>query len=321
MEKAMGEAMDSVFLIDGHADILWRIDQEHLLFYEPTSALQASYQALRDGGVHLQFFAIFTDPKLTPADSLKAVLAYIDTFHRCIVSDRLQPVYQYKDILKIRQSGQTGGMLSIEGAQCLQGDIRMLHILYRLGVRAVGLTWNHANDIADGVGEPRGAGLSKFGRAVVAEMNRLGMIVDVSHLSERGFWDVAEQSTKPFIASHSNCKAVFPHRRNLTDDQIHAIIAKSGTVGMTFVPDFITDGPATVDDIIRHIDHVLSLGGQKSIAFGSDFDGITETMVDLKRAKYFPILLEQIEKRYGRDVLLDIAGRNLERVLHDVWNV
>jgi membrane dipeptidase len=309
--------MESVFLIDGHADILYRMEKEKLSFYGKDSKLQASHDALQQGRVGLQFFALYTDPSLTPAQSLTMILAYIDTFYRKIVNETFHAVHSFQDLVSLQQQGKMGGFLSIEGGDCLQSDLRILHIMYRLGVRAVGLTWNHANCIADGVGEARGAGLTAFGKELIREMNKLGMIVDVSHLSKRGFWDVAELSSKPFIASHSNCEAVYKHRRNLDDDQIRAIIRCNGTIGVTFVPYFICAKEAKIDDLIRHIDHILSLGGQKHIAIGSDFDGISETMVDLRSAYDFPRLLEEIDKRYGREVLLDITGRNLMRVMSE----
>jgi membrane dipeptidase len=306
-----------MFVIDGHADILYRMEREHVPFYGQDSPLQASYEALKSGGIGLQWFALFPDPSLSPSQMLTTVLRYIDRFYREIVNDQFRAVATYEDTVRLQQQGKMGGFLSLEGGDCLQGDIRILHILYRLGVRAIGLTWNHANCIADGVGEDRGAGLTQFGQEVIREMNELGMIIDVSHLSKRGFWDVAELSTKPFIASHSNCEAVYPHRRNLDDEQIRAIIQCNGTIGVTYVPYFICNGEARIEDLLRHIDHILSLGGQKQIALGSDFDGITETMVDLESGYDLPVLFEEIEKRYGKEVLLDIASRNLMRVMKD----
>ena len=313
------------FLIDGHADILYRMEEENLSFFDHSSKLHSSYDSLQRGGVRLQFFALFTESKLSPEQSLTKILAYIDTFYRVIAGNCVQPILSASDLAAAQSHEQLenqpltiSGILSIEGAQCLQCEIRILHVLYQLGVRAIGLTWNHSNCIADGLGEPRGAGLTQFGKEVIDTMNQLGMLIDVSHLSVRGFWDVAERSKKPFIASHSNCTAIHIHRRNLSDDQIRAIIECNGTIGMTFVPYFITDGPATIDDLIRHIDHVLELGGQKHIAFGSDFDGITETMIDLRSASDYPKLLEEIERRYGQEVLLDISCRNLTRVLKNV---
>ncbi len=130
--------------------------------------------------------------------------------------------------------------MTVEGGEPLEGEIRILRVLYRLGVRGLGLTWNNRNELADGVGEDRtGGGLTSLGRQVVQEMNRLGMFVDVSHLSEPGFWNVMELCTAPVIASHSNCSAVWNHPRNLTDRQIKAIAEHGGVIGVNLVPDFV----------------------------------------------------------------------------------
>ena len=138
-------------------------------------------------------------------------------------------------------------------------------MLYELGVRAITLTWSNRNDIADGVNEEcSGGGLTTFGRQVVAEMNRLGMLVDVSHIATAGLWDVIETSTKPIIATHSNAKTLCSHPRNLNDDQIKAINANDGLIGITFAGQFLEEdyNNACIDSVYRHIDYMLNLFGQ-----------------------------------------------------------
>ena len=227
-------------------------------------------------------------------------LKMVDVFYqRVIKKGKLQPVYVSQDIENLFHDNRPhrGGMLSLEGADALQGDVMNLRILYRLGLRALGFTWNHRNEAADGVEEPNPGGLSQFGRQLLVEANRLRILLDVSHLSEKGFWDVMELSETPAFASHSNCKTIYNHRRNLSDDQIKAIILKGGVIGLTFVPYFIRKGEKVrTKDLLRHLDHVLSLGGEDHIAFGSDFDGISQTMEDLQNTGDYTHLVNELLK-------------------------
>jgi membrane dipeptidase len=307
------------FLVDGHADILLRMEEEGLDFYTDRTQLQQSYHHMVQGGVDLQIFALFVEPKLGPAAMLTRVLQYIDTFKRKIADGkRIGAVYSYRDLLENHEKGIRSGMLSLEGGDCIQGDLRILRMLYELGVRAVGLTWNNGNCIADGVGEKQDRGLTAFGRQLIHEMNRLGMIVDVSHLGERGFWDVMEETKAPVVASHSNAKAVYAHRRNLTDEQIRAIARSGGLVGVTFVPYFVADGDVSIRELMRHIDHMLQTAGEDAVGFGSDFDGIERTMVDLRNGSDYPRLVEALYHRYGERITKKLMGDNWLRVVKQI---
>ncbi|HEU4962852.1 MAG TPA: dipeptidase [Bacilli bacterium] len=314
------EQQEKFLLIDGHADILYRMDREHLDFYEDCDTLHLNYKRLCQADIDLQVFVLFPDDRLTDGEQLRAVLGMIDMFYqRVCVGGKMRPVLSTVDLNKNLELGLRSGLLSIEGGGCLQGDLRQLRIMYQLGVRAMGLTWNTGNCIADGVGEPQDRGLTPFGREVVREMNRLGMVVDVSHLAPKGFWGVVEESTAPFIASHSNAKAIHNHRRNLDDNQIRAIIEAGGTVGLTYVPYFVSDKEqVTIQDLLRHVDHILALGGENHLALGSDFDGIETTMVDLRHGGDYPRLQEALVKAYGDTVTRKIMGENFKRVLLDV---
>lgn len=307
------------FLIDAHADILYRMETEHADFYDPASPLHLSYPKLEAAGIDLQVFALYVNPPYTPHEHLAKLLAYIDLFRTNVCSERgIHPVASYKEIEENTNAGRKSGLLSIEGADFLVDDLRPLRVLYSLGVRAMGLTWNHGNAIADGVGEESDRGLTVFGRMVIQEMNRLGMLVDVSHLAPKGVWDVLENTSAPILASHSNAKSVHPHRRNLDDEQIRGIIQNGGVIGMTFVPYFVAEGKAYITDLLRHVDHILSLGGEDHLGIGSDFDGITETMVDLKSGSDYPKLLETLDKEYGRSVTAKICGGNFLRIFREI---
>ena len=177
-----------------------------------------------------------------------------------------------EDLGAVCGSGGAGVMLSIEGGTPLMGDLDAVQELRGYGVRMMTLTWNGANEIGGGAGSP--GGLTAFGRSVVAEMERCGMAVDISHASDELFADVASVAKKPFVASHSNSRVICPHRRNLTDAQFAEIVRRDGLVGINLYPEFVTGGEdASLDDIYRHIEHFWSLGGEHVTAIGTDFDG------------------------------------------------
>lgn len=310
-----------VFTVDGHADILYRMGEEQLSFYDESSALHQSYDNLRASGVDLQVFVTFVMPHVTPGEQLYKVLASLHRFSEKV--ERRGYIQKMTSVAALDAhvqacDGQIGALLSLEGADALNGEIGVLHALFGLGVRLVGLTWNGANCVADGVGESRGAGLTQFGRTVVATMQELGMLVDVSHLSPRGVWDVLDMTQKPIIASHSNAQAIHLHKRNLSDDQIRAIAETGGVVGATFVPAFIgAQHSLTTDDLLRHIEHLLHVAGEDGVGLGSDFDGIENTLVDLRSGKDYPHLYDLLETRFGRATFTKIAGANFLRVLRE----
>lgn len=306
--------------IDGHADILYRMETESLDFYQDTDTLHLNYNRIVQGGIDLQFFVLWPGSRMTAAEQLKSILAMIDMFYEDVCSPgKIQPILSKSDLVRNLANGQRSGLLSIEGGDCLQGDIRILRRLYAQGVRAMGLTWNPGNCIANGVNDPEDHGLTAFGRDVVAEMNRLGMVVDVAHVAEKGFWDVIEVANAPVINSHANARALCDHRRNLTDDQLKAVFQTGGVVGVTFVPHFIkSEGEVAIADLMCHIDRMLTLGGEDHIGIGSDFDGIERTPLDLRHGGDLPRLEEALVKAYGDRVASKIMGANFKRVLESI---
>lgn len=272
-------------IFDGHCDVLWKLWEEEQDFYDKKVSLQVNYHNMKKSDVRVQTFAIYIPEKVKGSQRFSTALTMVDLFYEKIVKDQslMVPIFNGSDILRLKDTGKRGGLLSLEGADALEGSIEYLRILYRLGVRSLGLTWNYRNEAADGCGEKKAAGLSRFGREVVREANRLGILLDVSHLAEPGFWEVAQLSSQPIIASHSNCRAICDHPRNLTDDQIRMLISKRGVIGLTFVPMFVSKKEqVTITDFIKHIEHLLTLGGEDYIAFGSDFDGIDDTILHLE---------------------------------------
>lgn len=311
-------------VVDGHADILNRMGIEGLDFYDPEAALHQSHRHLMESGVDLQVFVTFVEPNVTQGEQLYRIFAALRRFYMEVERPgTVQAVRTARDVramVRAREAGdhQLYALLSVEGADGLGGELGVLDAWFALGVRVVGLTWNPANCVADGVGEPRGGGLTAFGREVVLRMQQLGMLVDVSHLSAQGVSDVLRTVSGPVVASHSNAASVHPHRRNLTDEQVRAIASSGGLVGVTFVPEFLGHGKVTSADVMRHLDRLLELAGPDHVGLGSDFDGIAATPQDLRTGSDYPRLLEQIHARYGDAVAARVSGGNWLRVLAQV---
>ena len=213
-------------------------------------------------------------------------------------------------------------LLAIEEGGAIDGSLEALRCLYELGVRAMTLTWSNRNDIADGVNEEKsGGGLTVFGRQVVAEMNKLGMLVDVSHIAPAGFWDVIEASTKPIIATHSNAKALCPHPRNLDDQQIKAINENDGLIGITFAGQFLENdyNDACIESVYRHIDHMLNLmGNDDHIGFGSDFDGISHPPYNIQGVQDYKPLVDFLATKYSDSTIAKITHQNVLSLLGKV---
>ncbi|HZG57358.1 dipeptidase [Paenibacillus sp.] len=299
---------------DMHCDVLSKLLLSPELRFDDDPRLDVTARRLKAGGVRLQAFAIYI-PEAWRGKPFEAVLASVDAF--------LQRISSRADMLFIRtkqdletllqpQETRIGAMLTLEGADGLEGNLAYLRIVHALGVRTLGLTWNEANWAADGVREPRGGGFTAAGRRLLAECDRLGLPLDVSHLSVKGFWELLERSTQPPIASHSNAKAICGHPRNLSNDQLRALIAANGRVGLTFVPYFLRGdgGEATIDDVLRHLDHICGLGGAKHVGFGSDFDGIETWVRGLEHPAGYAMLAEALEKRYSAELTEGFLWRN-----------
>jgi len=304
-------------IADLHCDVLGKMAKNPNLALEADEAseLDVTRERLTAGGVGLQVFAIYVpaDLPMRPETALKEAELF---WSKVAAVPGMRPVRQAADLEEAAKNGQTAALLSLEGADSLQGQWWALRLLHRLGVRLLGITWNHANWACDGATEPRGGGLTRDGRRLVRECEDLGILVDVSHLSERGFWDVAELAGRPFFASHSNARAVRDHPRNLTDDQLKAILAADGLVGITFVPWFLTDQePAGIDDVLRHVEHVCELGAENHLAFGSDFDGIDRYVDGLAHPGQYPNLAEALLVRYPEPLVNGFLGGNARRFL------
>lgn len=304
---------------DGHCDTIVKLFERKQELFRNDGHIDI--QRLNNFYAPLQFFAIWLDPRYYPIP-MRQTMKYIEFYYNQIEknSEFIGHVNCYSDLLENIKMKKISGLLTIEGGEALEGEISAIHTYYRLGVRSMTLTWNHRNELADGVAEEgsRG-GLTNFGRQVVAEMEKLGMIVDISHLSERGFWDVAEMAKKPFIASHSNARAICDAPRNLRDEQLQAIAENGGVVGLNLFPPFLTENKnAEITDILRHIYHMLSVMGEDHIALGSDFDGIDSVPKEISDLQKMEILFESMEKEFGSQIVQKISSENLLGLLGQV---
>jgi membrane dipeptidase len=315
-------------IIDGHCDVLWQLWTRKYLqkqeldapFYSDAEWLQVTKPKLTKGGVGLQACAIYIPEDAVRQRAFETSLEMVDLFYTEVMSEETILIRDFNDVLRWKNENKLGLLLTLEGADAVEGDLVKLHTLYRLGVRWVGLTHNPANQVADGVGEERGAGLSNFGKEFVRELNRLKMGIDVSHLSEKGFWDVIEISTQPIFASHSNTKAYLNHRRNLTNDQIKAIISIDGMIGITYVPYFTSvNEQVSIEELLPHIEQICALGGEKHIGLGSDFDGISKTIVGLEDSSRTYNLINLLLQHYPEDFVRGIAGENWFNYMKRIW--
>jgi len=234
-----------------------------------------SLSALPEGVRWCQCCAIFLPDELRGEEAVAYYELHARNFARqmAALADRVAPCRTGADIEAAWACGKTAAILTVENGSALAGRLERAEVLARDGVRMVTLTWNGENELGSGHGTDRG--LSPFGREAVRELERQGILVDVSHLNDRGFDGLLEIAEKPFVASHSNARAVCGHQRNLTDGQIRELVRRGCLIGLNFYNAFLrNDGcPATLDDLWRHVEHFLSLGAENCLALGSDADG------------------------------------------------
>ncbi len=276
---------------------------------------------LLEGGVDCQVFAVSSERSRTPTHPLRTALEMIDRFYmECNSCDSLTPVTSSDEVLDAKRKGMVAGLLSIEGADVIEGKIEMLRVFRRLGVRMVGLVHSIRNQLADGVTDRRtGGGLSELGIQAVEELNRLGMIIDVSHINDEGFWDVLDHTKHPIIASHSNSRVVCSHPRNMTDEMIVALAENDGVMGMNFAPGFVHPEQATLQRVVDHIDHIVDLVGPDHVGLGSDFDGIPSTPVGLEDVTKMPGITEEfVNREYSELDIKKMLGGNHLRLMKKV---
>ncbi|MGI6485352.1 MAG: dipeptidase [Tepidanaerobacteraceae bacterium] len=269
------------------------------------------------GSVNAQVFAVFVRPEWynNPVFyTLKGISLLKNEIEQN--SAKITFARSSEDIEKIARQGKISALLSIEGGEALQGDLDMLRIYNELGVRSITLTWNNRNALADGAMEQNSkGGLSDFGVAVVKEMNRLGMIVDIAHISPQGFWDVIENSTKPPIVSHSLPRRFVDSPRNLDDDQIKAVAQKGGVIGASLYFSSYGDCKGSIQKVLDVIDYFVNIAGPDHVGLGSDFDGFDYNIPGISSCEeVINITRGLVSRGYGDEEIEKILGKNFLRV-------
>ncbi|MFP5503818.1 MAG: dipeptidase [Candidatus Sericytochromatia bacterium] len=307
-----------ITVIDGHADTLTlAVDEGHQLVAGGTGN-HIDVPRLEAAGVGVQTLTCWNEPHLIGHAAFARAMEKIGAFYQAQRQGGLRQVKSRADL----EAPGLGFILSLEDAAPCMGSVRHLEALYAAGVRMIGLTWNGRNEIADGVlvGDKPG-GLTKVGQVMVMAMEELGIVIDLSHIAEIGFWDVVEATEKPLACSHSNAKAVHEHPRNLTDAQIKAIADRGGVIGVCFAPAFLGPGEPGIEEVVRHIDHMCELAGPEVVGLGSDFDGIAKVPVGLEDVSKLPALTAALLARgYREDDLVKILGGNWKRVFSACWS-
>ena len=302
------------YLVDAHSDMLNDL-LSRLQAGEKDVLKNRWLPGMREGGINLRVTALYSDPVWLPEMALRRALdmtaALVEELDGC---PEAMLCKSYQDILQAEEQGKTGFILGMEGAEPLGADLRLLRVFYDLGLRVLGLTHARRNALADGapffpVRSGQVGGLSGVGLAMVEKAQDLGMVIDLSHLNEQGFWDVLDLAKPPLIASHSNARVVHDHPRNLTDKQIKALSDQGGVMGLN-VDRFIVGG-ADLEKAYTHLDHLVKMGGEEHVGLGPDFcDYLLDLLSPVERA--------QVPEGGGLPVRDLACDRDMARVAGDL---
>jgi membrane dipeptidase len=353
----------SMILIDTHNDITSRTVDGYDIGKNKNDG-HTNVAALKQGGVSAQFFAVYVDSSYVKGNhSANRTLQMIDTVRHDIVErypNDFTLATTADEIERIHKQGKIAALMGIEGGHAIEDSLRLLRDYYDLGIRYMTLTHTNTNSWADSSGDVEKAGiehhngLTPFGKQVVREMNRLGMMVDISHVADKTFWDALQTSSAPIIASHSSCRVLCNVPRNMTDDMIAGLAKKGGVMQINFNCGFLSEKsaaaakgveaallarvgaasmsddalieeyrkkvpPATLADVVAHIDHAVKVGGIDAVGIGSDFDGVSCTPTGLEDVSKFPNLTRALlEKGYSEADIRKIYGGNTLRLMRAV---
>lgn len=322
-------------IIDMHCDTIYKIakaKKEGTVISLKENDFNISLDKMQQANYLLQNFAVFT-PLKQVKDPIEHAQHLIDTFYLEIEKnkDMIDIVYCYDDIEKNLKNNKMSAMLTLEEGAVVNNNLTYLRNYYRLGVRMITLTWNYPNGIGypnfDMNDENHGFhcfddqnGLTEFGIEFVKECERLGIIIDVSHLSDAGFYDVLKYTSQPFVASHSNARGLCDHARNMNDDMIIQLAKRGGVMGINFAADFLDehDHMSRVSSMVKHIEYIRDLAGIDCIGLGSDFDGIDQNL-EIKNASYMPMLYHALqEAHFSEEDIEKIFYKNVLRVYKTV---
>lgn len=317
-------------LIDLHCDTIWKLmdaKQEETL---EKNCFCVNIDEMKQADIMAQFFACFVDCGLFPKKEqyekgyiyVKKMIERMQNEVRKY-SDKIVFAKNEKEIEKNRQEGKISAILTLEEGGVFNGKIERLDELWREGIRLVTILWNYENCIGYPNSQKQEVmckGLKPFGFEVVEKMNELGMIIDVSHLSDGGFWDIVETSKYPIVASHSNAREICSHPRNLTDEMIRAIAEKGGVIGINFYPRFLKNsGKAGVDDIVVHLNHIINIGGVECVCIGTDFDGFSGESTEIEKMGQIHLLCDALKKNGVKEKYIEKIWReNAMRVIKEV---
>ncbi len=296
-------------LIDLHCDTLYKATTENIPIDDASMELQINNS---EEYHRLQCFAIWLPDELNSDDAEKLFFNASKKLKSECERCGIKLLSDFKNLDSEFNHNKNLAVLTVENGSALNGKIENVRIFSELGVKMLTLTWNGKNEIGDGAGVDNAIGITSFGKSVIREMEEHNIIIDISHASDKLFYDVAELTTRPFVASHSNTRSITPHERNLTDEQIKIIIDRKGLFGLNFHNKFLNENyeQACIYDILRHTEHFLSLGGENCISFGTDFDGCT-LPCDIKGSQSIDNIYEMFLKHnYNESLIRKIFYEN-----------
>jgi membrane dipeptidase len=317
-------------ILDGHEDFITAIPRQGRDFLEESEQGHVDLPRAERGCLGGTFVSIYLTDQQAEQNAVGYAIKEMDDYLRiCDRSEgRVRAVRTTAELDAALDEGAFAGIIHFEGADPISYSLKELRVFYEAGLRSLGVTWSRPTIFGYGVmfRDPQPAGgLTETGFTLVEECNRLGILLDVSHLNPAGFWDLARATARPFVATHSSVKAISPHVRNLDDDQIRMIAEKDGTIGINFATGFLRpDMDRENDDIplelvVSHFEHIIDLVGDRHVSFGSDYDG-TGVPRELRDAAHLPVLLREFKRRgWGDDRLEHVCNGNFRRVLGAVW--
>ena len=343
----------AAIVIDTHADTPQRFVDEHFDLSDPLGGGNLNLASAHQGNLGAEFFSIWVDPTIYKGQYARRTLELIDSVKQQVAKHPKEMIFVATPggIEMAHHEHKLAALMGIEGGHSIEDSIPLLRQYYALGVRYMTLTWTNSNGWADSSGDINDKsiphtkeGLNQFGKDVVHEMNRLGMMVDISHVSDRTFYRALVISRAPVIASHSDARALCDAPRNMTDDMLRAIArsggpnSKGGVVQINFSCDFLnaevlkteaaggaptaTKLRATLSDVVQHIDHVVAIGGIGAVGLGSDFDGISCAPVGLDSVDKWPNLTRALlEEGYTAVEIRKMYGENTLRLMTEVERV
>ena len=316
-------------ILDGHEDFVTAIPRQKRDFLTESTEGHVDWPRAQKGGLGGTFVSIFLNDRKAEQNAVGYAMEELNDYLR--IGDRsggeVRVVRTAPELDAALEAGAFAGILHFEGADPISRSLKELRVFYETGLRSIGLVWSRSTIFAEGVrfeGRQPTTGLTDAGLELVAECARLGIVVDVSHLSPEGFWDLVRVTERPFVATHSCVKAISPHVRNLDDAQIRAIADKDGTIGINFAtaflrPDMERNADVPLELVVRHFEHVIDLVGDRHVSFGSDYDG-ADVPRELSDATRLPVLLRAFERRgWSDDRIERVANGNFRRVLGAVW--